>query len=340
MFKTRAIWILALILATPGILFAQQENAADASQSALEAVEEKVTEAVDAAAEVAEEVVETVEQAVESSGIPANTRIPLWPEDVPSKKSSDEKDWPTLTLYLLPKTQSARPAVVICPGGGYGHLAMDHEGHQVARWFNSFGVSAIILEYRHAPLYRDPVPMMDAMRAMRTTRARAEEWGIDPDRIGVMGFSAGGHLASTVGTHFDMGNPTSSDPIEKIKSRPDFMILMYPVITFFSDYTHMGSRNNLLGEEAEANLISYYSNETQIQPSTPPTFIVHSYDDKVVPVENSLKFIQGLRYQSITTEAHIFQYGGHGYGLAPNDPTLNRWTKCCEDWMRHLGLLK
>jgi len=265
--------------------------------------------------------------------------LQLWPEKVPGKLRADEKDWPNITPYLLPSDRGVRPAVLICPGGGYGHLAMDHEGHQIAQWLNRIGVHGFILQYRHAPQYSHPIPMTDALRAMRTVRARASEWNVDPERIGIIGFSAGGHLASTVGTHFDYGNPLSEDIIEKTSSRPNFMILVYPVITFANDYTHLGTRKNLIGDPPDPALLASYSNEKQIQPFTPPTFLVHSSDDKVVPVENSLKFYQGLSWQGIPAEMHIYQYGGHGYGLAPNDPILNSWVQRCEDWMKYRGIL-
>ena len=310
-----------------GTAFAQEDAASD---TASDAVQEAVAE--DAAPAGTTEAVEETASAF--------TKIPLWPDKVPSKTRKDDKDWPTLTLYLLKGATGPRPAVVICPGGGYGHLAMDHEGHQIAQWLNAMGVHGIILEYRHAPLYNHPVPMMDAEHAMRTARARADEWNIDPNRIGIIGFSAGGHLASTIATHFDEGSATSTDPIKRVSSRPDFAILVYPVITFQNDYTHRGSRKNLIGDNPDPSLIELYSNERQIQPFTPPTFLVHSSDDKVVPVENSLRYFQELSRQGISAEMHIYQYGGHGYGMAPNDPILHSWTKRCEDWMRHRGLLK
>ncbi len=290
-----------------------------------------VETAVDAAADVVKEVV--------VRSIPSYHTIPLWPDKVPGKLESDEKEWPTLTLYLLPEGVGNGSAVVICPGGGYGHLAMDHEGHQVGRWLNSIGVAGIILQYRHAPDYHHPIPMQDALRAMRTVRHRSAEWKIDPKKIGIIGFSAGGHLASTVGTHFDEGDKNSEDPIETVSSRPDFMILGYPVITFGNDYHHGGSMRNLIGENPDPSLIEYYSNHLQISPYTPPTFLVHSSDDKVVPVENSLMFFKELSRLSVPAEMHIYQYGGHGFGLGPKDPVLNSWTKRCEDWMRYLGFL-
>lgn len=276
----------------------------------------------------------------QAQSAPAIAKIPLWATGTPGKKADDPKDWPALTPYLLPKDQGVHPIVVVCPGGGYGVLAMDHEGHQIAKWLNGIGVSAVILEYRHAPLYQHPIPMMDAMRAIRLVRASAGEWNIDPERIGIIGFSAGGHLVSTVGTHFDLGNPVASDPIDKISSRPNFMILIYPVITFHNDFTHQGTRKNLLGDSPDPALIEYYSNETQISPSTPPAFLVHSSSDKAVPVENSINFFRGLRWAGVPAEMHIFPNGEHGYGLATDDPNIGLWPKHCENWMRQQGFLK
>ncbi len=338
-----AMWLLMVSLCLTTTIHAQESASATVPAVTGETVPPQDNAAVPINPAVPEKAVAPESpspQEPKNETIPTSTIIPLYPEKVPGKLNSDKKEWPTLTLYLLPKEKGIRPAVVICPGGGYGGLAMDHEGHQIGKWLNSIGVSGIILQYRHAPEYRHPIPMQDALRAMRTVRARATEWYIDPERIGIMGFSAGGHLASTVGTHFDYGVPTADDPIEKTSSRPNFMILCYPVITFNSDYTHMGSRINLIGDEPEPSMIGYYSNETQIQPFTPPTFLVHSTDDKVVPVENSLQFFRGLSFQGIPAEMHIYQYGGHGYGLAPNDPILHSWVQRCEDWMKYLGLLK
>lgn len=264
----------------------------------------------------------------------------LWPNGTPGAVGEEEADIPTLTIYLPPADQANGAAVLICPGGGYGHIAIDHEGHAIAQWLNKFGVAGIILKYRIAPRYHHPAPSQDALYAMKTVRSKAAEWNIDPNRIGIMGFSAGGHLASTVGTHFDYGDPSSTDPIEHLGSRPNFMILVYPVVTFFNDYTHRGSRKNLLGENPSADMIRLYSNETQVGMDTPPTFLIHTLEDKAVPVENSLQFYRALRNQSVPSEMHVFEKGPHGFGLAPGNPVLSIWPTLCENWLRQLGLLE
>ncbi len=264
----------------------------------------------------------------------------LWPDKAPGAVGDEEADIPTLTIYLPSEDIANGAAVLVCPGGGYGHVAIDHEGHAVAKWLNKAGVAGIILKYRIAKRYKHPAPSQDAFRAMKTIRANADEWNIDPDRIGILGFSAGGHLVSTVGTHFDYGDPSSDDPIEHLSSRPDFMVLIYPVITFFDNYTHKGSRRNLLGENPPANMIQSYSNETQVSMHTPPTFLVHTMEDKGVPVENSLLFYRALRNQGVPAEMHLFEKGRHGLGLGPNDPAFSAWPTLCENWMRQRGLLE
>jgi len=181
--------------------------------------------------------------------------------------------------------------------------------------------------------------LVDAQRAIRTVRARAAEWNVDPRRLGVIGFSAGGHLASTAGTHFDTANTSSADAIERVSSRPDFLLLIYPVITMRDSVTHGGSRLNLLGREPAPELVRLLSNETQVTRETPPTFLVHSTDDRTVPVQNSLLFYDALKRNGVQAEMHVFEYGGHGFGLAPKDPVLSAWTTICESWMRRHGWL-
>ncbi|MDB4891176.1 MAG: alpha/beta hydrolase, partial [Gemmatimonadetes bacterium] len=243
-----------------------------------------------------------------------------------------------ITPYLPPAGIANGTAVVIFPGGGYQHLSMEKEGSDVANWLTSTGVTAFVVRYRLGPKYHHPVMLGDAQRAIRTVRSRATEWGVDPARVGIIGFSAGGHLASTAGTHFDAGVATSSDVIERANSRPDFMLLLYPVITMRDDsITHRGSRNNLLGNTPDDALVRLMSNELQVTRNTPPTFIVHSTDDKTVPIENSLMFYQALRNNAVPVEMHVFEYGGHGFGLAPNDATLATWTTLAESWMRRHG---
>lgn len=265
----------------------------------------------------------------------------LWPDKAPGAVGDKEGDIPTLTVYLPPSDQATGAAVVICPGGGYGHLAMDHEGHQVAQWLNSFGVAGFILTYRHRGTgYGHPVPMQDAQRAMRLVRSRAKDRGIDPARIGIMGFSAGGHLASTVGTHFDTGQPGADDPVERMSCRPDFMILVYPVISFVEPFTHAGSRKNLLGPDPDKALAESLSNEKQVTAETPPTFLVHGTDDKGVPVENSVQFYLALRKAGVPVEMHLYVHGPHGFGLGKPGEATATWPAQCEAWLRGLSGVK
>jgi len=264
----------------------------------------------------------------------------LWPDGAPGAKGDGERDTPRLMVYAPPAEKANGTAVVICPGGGYGHLAMGHEGHQIARWFQQRGVRAAILLYRHAPTYHHPIPLMDAKRAMRYVRHHALENGVAADRIGVMGFSAGGHLASTVGTHFDAGDPDASDPVERESSRPDFMILCYPVITLTDErYVHAGSRRNLLGDTPEAALMEQFSSEKQVTAETPPTFLFHTDADTTVPAENSILFYEALRAKKVPAELHVYRPGGHGVGLAERYPLLAGWPKVLESWMRGMGYL-
>jgi acetyl esterase/lipase len=265
--------------------------------------------------------------------------IPLWPEAAPGAVGTTPADQPIITPYLPPAGRANGTAVVIFPGGGYQHLSMEKEGSDVANWLAATGVTAFVARYRLGPRYHHPAMLDDAQRAIRTVRTRAAEWSVDPHRIGVIGFSAGGHLASTVGTHFDAGTASSGDAIERASSRPDFMILIYPVITMRDSLAHRGSRANLLGTSSDSALERLLSNETQVTRDTPPTFIVHSTDDRTVPVENSLVFYQALRRAAVPAEMHIFEYGGHGFGLAPADPVLSAWTTMCEAWMRRHGWL-
>jgi acetyl esterase/lipase len=264
--------------------------------------------------------------------------LPLWPSSAPGALGNDDPDRPSLTVYL-PAAGRTRTGVIVCPGGGYRNLAMDHEGHQVARWFNSLGVAAFVLQYRLGPKYHHPVQLGDAQRAIRTVRARAAEYGLDPARIGIMGFSAGGHLASTAATHFDSGNPKADDAIGRAGSRPDFAILGYPVISFTTEYTHRGSRQNLLGDNPAPELVKLLSNELQVTAQTPPTFLFHTNEDTGVPPENSVLFYLALRKHGVPAEMHIYEKGRHGVGLAPTDATLSTWPQRLADWLRGRGLL-
>jgi acetyl esterase/lipase len=267
----------------------------------------------------------------------------LWPDGAPGVRGDAEGDKPTLTIYLPPQEKATGAAVVICPGGGYGALAIDHEGHQVARWLNSFGVAGFIVRYRHRNSgagYGHPAPIQDAQRALRTVRSRAKEWGVDPGRIGILGFSAGGHLASTAATHFDESFCEPRDDIDRASCRPDFAILIYPVISFTEPFTHTGSRRNLLGADADPSLVEKFSNEKQVTPRTPPTFLIHTWEDKGVPAENSIAFYLALRKANVPAEMHIFLKGPHGFGLGRKHGAVSAWPGLCERWMAEGGFLK
>lgn len=264
---------------------------------------------------------------------------PLWPDGAPGAKGSAPADVPGIQIYLPPAEKATGSAIVVCPGGGYRALA-PHEGHDIAVWLNSLGVAAIVVKYRLAPNYGHPSPMLDAMRAMRTVRARAAEWNIDPNRVGIMGFSAGGHVASTVATHFDSGRADSIDPIERMSSRPDLAILCYAVITMTDDFAHKGSKKNLLGDNPSRELIDLMSNEKQVTEKTPPTFLFHTEDDQSVPLENSLMFAAALRKAKVPYELHVYEKGRHGVGLAPNHPQLSSWPKLLENWLRSHNFVK
>ncbi len=268
------------------------------------------------------------------------TTATLWPAGTPgSRGDNPDLDVPSITVYRPEAARASGSSVVVCPGGGYGHLAMDHEGRQVAVWLNEIGVTAVVLKYRLGPRYRHPAMLDDVSRAIRTVRFRAKEWGLDPDRIAVMGFSAGGHLASTVATHFDAGNPDSDDPIERVSSRPDRLILAYPVVALATTHGHAGSRRNLLGDSPPAELVESLSNERQVTAETPPTFLVHTTEDKAVPPENSLLFAMALRKHGVSVELHLFEKGRHGLGLGGGDPAFSEWPKLCENWLRNQGFL-
>jgi len=257
----------------------------------------------------------------------------LWPKGAPGALGNEARDKPSLTIYRPAREKALGIAILVCPGGGYGGLALGHEGKEIAQWLNEHGVTAFVLKYRLSP-YRHPIPLQDAQRAVRLIRARAQEWGIDPKKLGIWGFSAGGHLASTVATRFDDGNSRSDDPIEKESSRPDFAILCYPVITMKNPYTHAGSRRNLLGDrEKDARLIEELSSESQVTARTPPTFLFHTGEDTVVPVENSLLFYSALRKHKVPAELHVYQKGVHGVGLAQKDPVLTTWKERLRDWL-------
>ncbi len=267
------------------------------------------------------------------------TLIYLWPDGAPGAIGKEEVDRPSLQIFTPPQGKANGTAVVVCPGGGYVNLAMDHEGKQIAEWLNSHGIAAFVLKYRLGPRYRHPIPLQDAQRAVRYVRLHTKEMNIAPDRIGMWGFSAGGHLTATVGTHFDGGDAQAAQPIDRISSRPDFLILAYPVITFTAEYTHKGSRRALLGENPAPQLMENLSNDKQVTSQTPPTFLFHTDEDSGVPPENSVYFYLALKKAKVPAELHIYEKGKHGVGLAPKDPVLSTWSARLADWLKVRGLL-
>ena len=273
---------------------------------------------------------------------PANLPKPelLWPNGAPGAQGTEDKDIPTLAAFLVPEGRGTGTAVIVCPGGGYGALSMDKEGNDIARWLNSLGVAAFVLKYRLGPNYHHPIELEDAQRAIRTVRSNAAKFRILPDRVGIMGFSAGGHLASSAGTHFDAGNASAADPIDRASSRPDFLILCYPVITFTSGpHIHRGSMRNLLGDNPDPKLVESMSSELQVTAQTPPTFLFHTNADTGVPPENSALFYMALRKAGVPAELHIYVLGPHGVGLAHTDAADGTWPSRLADWLRVRGLL-
>jgi acetyl esterase/lipase len=268
--------------------------------------------------------------------------FPLWPDGAPGALGKNPNDIPTLTPFLPDPAKTTGAAIVICPGGGYGGLA-DHEGSHYARWFNELGIAGFVLKYRLGSAgYRHPAMLQDAARALRTVRARADEWKLDPKRIGVIGSSAGGHLASTLLTHFDAGQPASTDPIERVSSRPDLGILCYPVITM-GEFTHTGSKKNLLGENPAPELVKQLSNELQVTKDTPPCFIFHTAEDPAVPAENALRFAGALRQAGVPFDLHIYERGQHGIGLGSQPyggGEHHPWTRDCAFWLKARGFAK
>jgi acetyl esterase/lipase len=263
----------------------------------------------------------------------------LWPQGAPGAVGREERDKPSLTIYLPPGDKANGTAVVVCPGGGYGGLAVGHEGKDPAEWLNGHGIAAFVLRYRLGPRYRHPAPMQDAQRAVRLVRSRAKEWNLNPKRIGIWGFSAGGHLASTAATHFDDGKPDADDPIDRVSSRPDFAILCYPVISMRPPITHGGSRRNLLGDKPDEALVSSLCNDEQVTDKTPPTFLFHTNEDKAVLPENSILFYQALRKNKVPAELHIYEKGPHGVGLGTGRGAVAAWPEQLAGWLKTRGLL-
>ena len=248
---------------------------------------------------------------------------------------------PAIFAHLSKKNKNGA-AVMICPGGGYTMLAIDHEGEQIAKWFNDRGIHAFILRYSLGKFdgsgAKHPDMINDAKRGFRIIRSRAKEWKIDANKIGVIGFSAGGHLAATLCTHFDNGDKTAKDTVEQVSCLPNFCILAYPVIMMEGEFTHWGSRRFLLGPTPSTKDVADLSNDKKVTAITPPTFIFHTSDDKVVPVQNSINYYLALRKYGIPVEMHIFEHGNHGVGLASDDQTLSQWTTLLEDWLRRWKL--
>lgn len=282
--------------------------------------------------------------------------LPLWPAGkVPNYQATNETEkidstdivriskvqTPQIAVFLPSKKNASGQAVVICPGGGYGILAYDWEGVDIAKWLNSKGIAAIVLKYRlpnsKSNIVPNKSPLMDAQRAIRLVKSNAEKWHIKKEEVGIMGFSAGGHLASTAGTHFDAGNPNATDLVDQQSCRPDFMVLAYPVITMSKPSMHAGSRDNLIGQKPDAQLANFYSAELNVTNDTPPTFLVHATDDGAVPVENSLMMYKALKDKNIATEMHLYPKGGHGFGLALGIAGTESWTDSCIDWLRRLN---
>jgi len=290
------------------------------------------------------------------------SEIRLWPDVAPgSEGASDVKESvlergtpdrpdrrvqgvtvPVITVYRADPARNTGTAIVICPGGGYSGVVIDKEGHEIARYLRSIGVAAIVLKYRlprpDGFTFDHDVPWLDASRAVRLTRHHAAEWNLNADRIGIMGFSAGGHLASTLATNFDSGNGASADPVDRLSSRPDFQALIYPVISFQDEIARMGSRRNLIGDDPDGELIDRYSNELRVTEQSPPAFIVSTYDDNV-KAENALHYFEALRAVDVPAEMHIYEVGGHGYGIRPTGRPVSTWHHRFGEWMKGRGLL-
>lgn len=257
----------------------------------------------------------------------------------PIRYSYSKVSRPTLTVWQPPVDKRTGTAVIVCPGGGYVHLAMTHEGTDVAAWLNSLGITAFVLKYRlpsdETMVDKTIGPLQDAQRAIQLVRQRAAEWGVDPGKIGILGFSAGGHLASTAGTHFT--KPVIANPAGT-SLRPDFMVLLYPVISFDDSIGHRGSRDNLIGKNPPAGLIHEYSNELQVTDQTPPTFLIHAEDDKTVQVINSIHFYEALMHHHVPAEMHLYPKGGHGFGMH-NATTKDQWPDRLVNWLAGGGYL-
>ena len=264
---------------------------------------------------------------------PKSFNLPLWENGAPGAIGAEAKDIP-MAMVRLPESDSPTGALIICPGGGYGGLAMGHEGTEMAEWANQMGLAAIICDYRHRGKgYGHPAPLLDAQRSIRTVRAKANEWNIDATRVGILGFSAGGHLVSTVLTRFDSGNPKSEDAVERESSRPDYGILAYPVILFGQPNTHKGSERNLLGESPDPKLLASFQSDLNVTKETPPTFLFHTLEDKGVPPQNSVAFYAAMIRNGVPGELHVFEKEQHGVGLAKKIPGTSDWPNVCRRWL-------
>ncbi|MBI2435984.1 MAG: alpha/beta hydrolase [Candidatus Hydrogenedentes bacterium] len=266
----------------------------------------------------------------------------LWPQGAPGAQGTEEKDIPAMTPFLPEGAQaegSGTPAIIVCPGGGYAGLAMGYEGFDVARWLAENGIAGFVLRYRLGPAYHHPAPLQDALRAIRTVRHRAKEWNIDPKRVGILGFSAGGHLTGSAATLFHLDIPTAGDEIDAEPARPDFACPVYPVICMGEPYGHPSCLMHLLGDAPAPELIELVSLEKQVRADTAPCFIVHSLEDQVIPVENALLFFSALRKAGVTAELHVFQRGRHGLGMGSGDPAFAAWPGLFLEWLRTQGVL-
>jgi acetyl esterase/lipase len=270
----------------------------------------------------------------------ARPPIPLWSGAAPGALGDAPEDAPHITPYIPERADAGGTAVVVCPGGGYRNLSMEKEGSKVAEFLNGLGVAAFVLQYRLGPRYRHPVPLGDARRALRYVRAHAADFAIARDRLGLMGFSAGGHLTATVATHVDRGDAGAADPIDRESARPDFAILAYPVITLAESWLHRGSRTMLLApDQQHPDILNDLSNERQVTADTPPTFLFHTDADTGVPAENSVMFYLALRRAKVPAELHVYEPGAHGIGLGGTDPALVTWPDRLAGWLRTRKLL-
>ncbi|MCG2583934.1 alpha/beta hydrolase [Massilia sp. TS11] len=280
----------------------------------------------------------------------SQTVLPLWPEGVPNAKPElGPERWdqgrvanisePTLSVYPAGVDRPSGTAVIICPGGGYTRLSVEREGNQYAQWLSSLGITAFVLKYRQAE-FGHPAPLQDILRAVRMVRAEAAKYGIKPDRIGVIGSSAGGHLAATAGTLFDLPEGKTGHPLDNVSGRPDFLMLLYPVITMEPPAVHAGSRKSLIGSHPTPELVRLMSVDKQVNEKTPPTLLIHTQADQAVPVENSILFYQALTRHHVPAEMYLFEKGGHGMGMKAGLGTSSDWTRRAEEWLRDHKLIQ